>query len=39
MPVTAQKVKALGVILENKYGAKFYSKYYTKYSSIDFSKF
>lgn len=38
MPFTATKVKALGVIFQNKYGAKFYSKYYTKHTNSDFSK-
>jgi hypothetical protein len=38
MSFTATKVKALGVIFLNKYGAKFYSKYYTKYTNTDFGK-
>ncbi len=38
MPFSAPKVKALGVILQNRFGAKFYSKYYTKHSTTDFSK-
>lgn len=38
MPFSAPKVKALGVVLQNKYGVKLYSKYYTKHSATDFSK-
>ncbi len=38
MPFTAPKVKALGVIFQNKYGAKFYSKYYLKHANIDLDK-
>jgi len=38
MPFSAPKVKALGVILTNKFGAKLYSKYYTKHTTTDFSK-
>jgi hypothetical protein len=38
MPFTATKVKALGIILQNKYGAKYYAKYYTKHTTTDFSK-
>jgi len=38
MPFSAPKVKALGVILQNRHGAKFYSKYYTKHTTTDFAK-
>jgi hypothetical protein len=38
MPFSAPKVKALGVLLQNRHGAKFYSKYYTKHTTLDFSK-
>lgn len=38
MPFSAPKVKALGAILQNRHGAKFYSKYYTKHTTTDFSK-
>jgi hypothetical protein len=38
MPFSAPKVKALGVVLQNRHGAKFYSKYYTKYTTTDFAK-
>jgi len=38
MPFSAPKVKALGVVLQNRYGAKFYSKFYTKHSTTDFGK-
>ena len=38
MPFSSPKVKALGILLQNRHGAKFYSKYYTKHSALDFSK-
>ncbi len=38
MPFSGPKVKALGVILQNRFGARFYSKFYTRHSSTDFSK-
>jgi hypothetical protein len=38
MPFSAPKVKALAVLLQNRFGAKFYSKFYTKHTSTDFSK-
>lgn len=38
MPFVPTKVKALGVVLLNRYGARFYSKYYLKHTTTDLSK-
>lgn len=38
MPLTSAKAKVLAISFQNKYGAKYYSNYYLKHSTLDLSK-
>lgn len=38
MPFTSSKTKVLAISFQNKYGAKYYSNYYLKHSSLELGK-